>query len=414
MTEPTQATAVRRPVAAQPGRRAGGFGVMLGPAFIAAVAFIDPGNVATNVLAGARYGYLLLWVVVGASALAMLVQYLAAKLGTATGQSLPEVCHRFPRGVRLGLWAQAEVIVIMTDLAEVVGGAIALNMLFGVPVFAGGVIMTVAVFVILALQIRGQSTFRAVVIVLLAVVVATFVLQAARAGLNAGATIGGLMPRTRGTGSLVLVAAIIGATVMPHVIYLHSSLCQEHRHAHSGADPQGLLRFNRRDVLFAMSLAGVANAAILLAATVLPYSAGESLSDAYRSFATVLGPVTALAFGIALLASSLASSLVGVYSGQTIMQGFLDRSVPVMVRRVVSAVPPLLILAVGVDATHALVLSQVALSIGIPFALIPLILFTRNRSIMGDLVNQRRTTVAATCVTTLVIVLNLVLLVATV
>lgn len=385
-------------------------GLGLGPAFIAAVAYVDPGNVATNVLAGARYDYLLLWVVVGASLLAMLVQYLSAKLGTATGQSLPEICRRYPDPVRVGLWVQAELVVIMTDLAEFVGGAIALHILFGLPLFAGGIVMTFAVFAILGAQVRGRSPFRGVVVGMLVLVVSAFVIDAASAGLHADRVVAGLVPRTAGSESLLLAAGIVGATVMPHVIYLHSGLCQDYRRDHAGLALAPLLRWNRRDVLFAMTLAGVANAAILLAATALPRGAGDSIEAAYHGFTATLGALTALAFPIALLASSLASSLVGVYSGQMIMQGFLRRSVPIMLRRAVSAIPPLVILGLGVNATSALVLSQVVLSFGIPFALVPLIQFTRDRNLMGELVNRRSTTVLAGAVAVLIIALNAVLL----
>ncbi|MFE4413985.1 Nramp family divalent metal transporter [Streptomyces sp. NPDC056821] len=399
--------AIRR----SPGRQSRRIPFALGPAFIAAIAYVDPGNVATNVLAGARYGYLLLWVVAGASLLGMLVQYLSAKLGTATGQSLPEICRRYPDWVRIGLWAQAELVVIMTDLAEFVGGAIALHMLFGMPLPVGGAVMVVAVLAVFAVQVRGRTSFRGVVIASLAVIVAAVGYQAVRASVSSTSVLDGLVPRIAGNDSVLLAAGIVGATVMPHAIYLHSGLSQELREARPKAPAAALLSWNRRDVLIAMTLAGVVNAAILVSATVLDGPSGESLPDAYRGFAIALGSVSALVFPVALLASSLASSLVGVYSGQVIMQGFLRRSIPLWVRRAVSAVPPLVILVVGVDATQALVVSQVVLSFGIPFALIPLILFTRDRKLMGSMVNRKVTTAVSGLVAALVIALNVFLLV---
>lgn len=379
----------------------------LGPAFIASVAYVDPGNVATNVLAGARYGYTLLWVVAAGSVLAMLVQYLSAKLGSATGQNLAEACRRYPRPVRLLLWAQAELVVIMTDLAEFVGGAIALHMLFGLPLLYGGVAMALLVFVLIGVQVKGRSVFKGTVMVLLALVVVAFIGQALLTAPDLGGFARGLVPHTAGPDSLLIAAGIVGATVMPHVIYLHSGLCQEHLAARADRRSAGALaRWNRRDVLLAMSVAGIANAAILVAATTLPAGAGETLDRAYAGFVSALGWFTALAFPLGLLASSIASSLVGVYSGQLIMQGFLDRRVPIILRRAVSALPPLVILALGVNATDALMLSQVALSFGIPFALIPLVRFTADRKLMGELTNRRLTTWAAGVVASLIIALN--------
>jgi manganese transport protein len=380
---------------------------MAGPAFVAAVAYIDPGNVATNITAGAKYGYLLLWVVVLANAMAMLIQYMSAKLGIATGRNLPELCReRYSRPVRLGLWAQAELVIIMTDLAEIVGGAVALNLLFGLPLVTGGVLTGLGLLAILSLRVRGHDGFAPVVVGLLGIVFAAFVYQVLRLPVAHEGFAAGLVPGFGDDGSILLAAGIVGATVMPHAIYLHSALTQDIPDASPERSRRRALRVTRWDVIVAMSLAGVVNIAIMVAGTALPMAAGESLATAYASFGSVAGQFTGVVFGVALLASGLASSCVGVFTGQIVMQGFLRRGIPLSVRRGVSMLPPLALLAFGMDPTLALVLSQVALSFGIPFALVPLILLTRREDVMGSLVNARRTTVLAVAAATLIIVLN--------
>ena len=378
---------------------------LFGPAFVAAIAYVDPGNLATDVTGGARFGYELLWVVVLANLIAMLVQYLSAKLGIATGKNLPELCRdRYRRPVRLGLWALAELIIIMTDLAEVIGGALGLNILFGVPLAVGGVLTAVGMLLILLLQQRGRRWFEAVIIALLAVVLLAFVYQLSRVHLSAAGVLGGLAPHLGGSDSVLLACGIVGATVMPHAIYLHGGLTQDLDHTRFA------LRMTRWDVLLALGLAGLVNIAILLGATVLHGAEGDSLLLAHQALGRQLGSLAGYTFGIALLASGLAASSVGVYSGQIVMRGFLRRSVPLWLRRVVAAVPAVVILAAGVDPTKALVVSQVALSFGLPFALIPLLVIGGDRRVMGELVNRRGTTIVASCAAALIIGLNLYLI----
>ncbi|MBO2453795.1 Nramp family divalent metal transporter [Actinomadura barringtoniae] len=392
---------------------------LAGPAFIAAVAYIDPGNVATNVSAGAKYGYLLLWVVITANVMAMLVQYLSAKLGIATGRNLPELCReRCSRPVRIGLWLEAELIVIMTDLAEIIGGAVALQLLFGLPLPVGGVITGAGLLLILALRVRDRAVFPAVVMGLLAVVALAFAYQAFRLPVAGDGVAGGLVPGFGGSESVLLAAGIVGATVMPHAIYLHSALTQDlpgegtsSARPGAGAARRRALRATRWDVIVAMSLAGFINITILVAGTALAASDGESLEVAHEAFGVLSGPAIGIAFAVGLLASGLASACVGVYTGQIVMQGFVKRRIPLWVRRVVSMAVPLVLLSAGLDPMLALVLSQVVLSFGIPFALVPLLLLTRDRGVMGDMVNRRLTTALATVVATLIIALNLFMLV---
>lgn len=412
MSQPDTAAQPQSTVAAQP-RRARLRAVLtaLGPAFVASVAYIDPGNFATNVTAGAKYGTLLVWVVALASLLSMVVQYLSAKLGIATGRSLPELCReRFATGPRIALWLQAELVVIMTDLAEFVGGAIALKLLFGVPLFAGGLLMVLVVFVILMLRVRGRDGFVPVVFGLLFVVVIAFAYEAVTSSVGIGEVAAGLIPRLDDADSAYLAAGIVGATMMPHVIYLHSGLTQ-HMAAPTTGQARRRVRSTRWDVGLALTVAGVVNVIIVVSAVGLPGDAGDSLEAAHAAFVVQAGAFTGLVFAVALLASSLASSCVGVYTGQMIMQGFLQRHVPVWVRRAVSSVPPLIILALGVNATSALVLSQVVLSFGIPFALVPLVMFTSNRKLMGAEVNRRATTWIAATIVAVVVSLNVFLLV---
>jgi manganese transport protein len=388
---------------------------LLGPGFVAAVAYIDPGNFATNVAGGARYGYLLVWVIVAANLMAMLVQYLSAKTGIATGHSLPELCRQhFPRPVSWGLWLQAEAIAIATDLAEFVGAAIALNLLFGVPPFVAGLMTAVVAFAILALQTRGYRRFELAIGALMAIVCLGFLYELTRAHVDGGAVVGGLAPRFSGSDSVVLAVGILGATVMPHVVYLHSALTAGRIPAHHAAERRELLRFQRLDVVLAMGLAGIVNLTMLAVAAALFHGSGrtgvDSIEGAHAGFQTLLGGGAALAFAVALLASGLSSSSVGTFAGQIVMQGFVARRIPVFVRRAVTMAPSLLILGIGVDPSTALVISQVVLSFGIPFALVPMVLLTCRRDVMGELVNRGWTTAAASVVAALIIALNVFLL----
>jgi len=392
---------------------------MLGPAFVAAVAYVDPGNFATNISGGAKFGYLLLWVIVAANLLAMLIQNLSGKMGIATGHNLPELCRiHFPRQVTWGLWAQAELVAMATDLAEFVGAAIALNLLFGVPLFEAGLMTAVVSFAVLGLQRRGHRRFELVIIGMLGVVLLGFLYDTLRIGFDGGEAAKGLIPGFEGTDSVLLATGILGATVMPHVIYLHSALTQRRIVTSSTEEKRRLLRFQRVDVTIAMGLAGLANMAMLIVAASLFHANGltnvDTIEEAHKGFETLVGPGAALAFALALLASGLASSSVGTLAGQVVMQGFIARTIPMVLRRLVTMLPALIVLAIGVNPTEALVLSQVVLSFGIPFALIPLLLLTRRRDIMGGLVNRRITTVAASIAAALIIALNLFLLARTI
>jgi manganese transport protein len=391
---------------------------LLGPAFVACIAYVDPGNFATNIAGGAKYGYLLLWVLLSANLMAMLIQNLSAKIGLATGRNLPELCREhFPRQVTWGLWVQAELIAMATDLAEFVGAAIALNLLFGVPLFHAGIITAIVAFGILALQAKGYRRFELVIAGLLGVIILGFLYDTLRIGFDAGAAAQGFIPGFAGTDSVLLATGILGATVMPHVIYLHSALTQNRIRAHDDAERRRLLRFQRIDVGVAMTIAGVVNMSMLVIAASLFHSNGlsdlDSIEDAHTQFANLAGNGAALAFALALLASGLASSSVGTYAGQVVMQGFIARTIPLALRRLVTMAPALLVLAIGVNPSRALVISQVVLSFGIPFALVPLVLLTRRKDIMGALVNRRLTTVVASIVAALIIALNAFLLVDT-
>jgi manganese transport protein len=384
---------------------------LLGPAFVAAVAYIDPGNFATNIAGGARYGYLLVWVIVAANLMAMLVQYLSAKVGVATSRSLPELCRDvFPRPVTWGLWVQAEVIAIATDLAEFVGAAIALNLLFGVPPFVAGLMTAVVAFGILALQTRGYRRFELAIGALLALVLLGFAYDLSEVTPDTAALAAGLVPHFDGTQSILIAVGILGATVMPHVVYLHSALTQSRVEAENDDERRELMRFQRVDVMIAMGLAGIINLTMLVVAAELFHDTGhtgvDSIEGAHAGIETLIGGGAALAFAVALLASGLSSSSVGTYAGQVVMQGFIDRRIPLFLRRAITMTPALVVLALGLDATDTLVISQVVLSFGIPFALVPMILLTRRRDVMGALVNRAATTAVAGLVAALIIGLN--------
>jgi manganese transport protein len=413
-----QAVALRAPSALQQLRQRGRMRetlAILGPAFVACIAYVDPGNFATNIAGGAKYGYLLLWVLLSANLMAMLIQNLSAKIGIATGRNLPELCREhFPRPVSWGLWVQAELIAMATDLAEFVGAAIALNLLFGVPLFHAGLITAVVAFGILALQAKGYRRFEVVVAGLLGVIILGFLYDTLRIGFDSGAAAKGFIPSFAGTDSVLLATGILGATVMPHVIYLHSALTQDRIPPRDDAERRRLLRFQRIDVTVAMGIAGLVNMSMLVIAASLFHDHGllglDSIEEAHAQFGTLVGSGAALAFAGALLASGLASSSVGTYAGQVVMQGFIARTIPLALRRAVTMAPALIVLAIGVDPSRALVISQVVLSFGIPFALVPLVLLTRRRDIMGALVNRGITTVVAAVVAALIIALNAFLL----
>jgi manganese transport protein len=403
------------------GQRRGlsGLWPFLGPAFIAAVAYVDPGNFATNMAAGAKFGYLLLWVVLAANLMAMLVQSMSAKLGIATRKNLPEVCReRFSRRTNIGLWLQAEVVAMATDIAEFVGAAIGLNLLFGIPLFPAALLVGVAAMLILALQARGFRRLEAVIAGLIGVIVGAFALQVFLANPDRADVVGGFVPGFSGTESVLLAVGIIGATVMPHVIYLHSALTQHRVVGVNEREKQRIFRFELVDVVIAMSIAGLINISMLVIAASTFHTrglvdVGDDLSQVYDALGQYLGGHANVLFGIALLASGLSSSSVGTMAGQVVMQGFIGRQIPLFVRRLITMLPALVVIAVGTDPSRALVLSQVVLSFGIPFALVPLIMFCRNRELMGALVNRRLTTVAGVAVATVIICLNVFLLAGT-
>jgi manganese transport protein len=390
---------------------------LIGPAFVACIAYVDPGNFATNIAGGSKYGYMLLWVLLGANLMAMLIQNLSAKIGIATGKNLPELCREhFPRPVTWGLWVQAELIAMATDLAEFVGAAIALNLLFGIPLLPSGLITAVAAFAILGLQNRGYRRFELAIIGFLGVILLGFLYDTLRIGFDAGEAAKGFVPNFDGSDSILLATGILGATVMPHVIYLHSALTQDRVKATDDAERRVLLRFTRIDVTIAMTLAGLINMSMLVIAASLFFGNGpdvDTIEKAHAGFKDLVGPSAAIAFALALLASGFASSSVGTYAGQVVMQGFIARAVPLAVRRAVTMTPALIVLAIGVDPSNALVISQVVLSFGIPFALVPLVLLTRRKDIMGALVNRKVTTVVAGVVAAVISALNIFLLVDT-
>ncbi|RBY92436.1 divalent metal cation transporter [Blastococcus sp. TBT05-19] len=387
---------------------------MLGPAFVAAVAYVDPGNFATNFSGGAAFGYTLLWVIVAANLMAMLIQTLTAKLGLATGRDLATLCReRLPRRLTVVLWVQAEAVAIATDLAEIIGGAVALHLLFGVPLPIGGLITAVVAFVLLAAQSRGHRPFERVITGLLLVVGLGFGYTLVGSGVDVGGVAGGMVPSFEGQESILLATGILGATVMPHVIYVHSALTPgRYGDVVTAGRTEGgrrrLLRAQRLDVVLAMGLAGLVNAAMLIIAAQLftGGSQADTLEGVHAGLGDQLGSGAAIAFALALLASGFASSSVGTHAGQVVMAGFLRRHIPVLTRRLITLAPALGVLALGGDPTTALVWSQVVLSFGIPFALVPLLWLTSRRDLMGGWVNRRITTLAGCLVAALIIGLN--------
>ena len=384
---------------------------LLGPAFVAAIAYVDPGNIAANVSAGSKFGFLLVWVIVAANVMAGLVQYLSAKLGLVTGATLPEAIRDRTRApTRIAYWAQAELVAIATDVAEIIGGALGLFLLFDLPLVVGGAITGVVSLLLLTVgDRRGPKVFERVIAGLLLIIAVGFLASLVVNPPPPGEVIGGLVPRFDGVASVLLATAMLGATVMPHAVYLHSALARDrHGHPPAGVDRVAVLRATRWDVGLAMLVAGTVNLALLLvAATNLRGVEGtDTIEGAHAAVEGALGPVVALLFAVGLLASGLASTSVGSYAGAMIMQGLLRRTFPLMVRRLVTLIPALAVLASGVDPTRALVLSQVVLSFGIPFALVPLVRLTSDRALMGGDVNHRLTTALAWAVTALVVALN--------
>lgn len=389
----------------------------LGPAFIASVAYVDPGNFATNIQAGAKYGYLLLWVILTSNLMAMLIQSLSAKLGIATGKNLAEMCREeLPRPVTWGMWIVAEIVAMATDLAEFLGAALGFYLLFGVPLIWGALLTAIITMSILNLERYGFRPLEAVITCLVGIIAACYILETFLQSPQWGhIAYHAFVPQFAGdTESILLAAGILGATVMPHVIFLHSALTQGRIVVHDPEKLRRLFRFEVIDIGIAMSIAGLINMAMLIMAASTFHAAGlkemGSLEEAHRTLVPILGSAASWIFAISLLAAGLSSSVVGTMSGQVIMKGFLSWKIPLTLRRLITMLPSLIVIAMALDPTRTLVISQVILSFGIPFALVPLLIFTAKRRIMGVLVNYRSTTSIAAFVALLIISLNIFLL----
>jgi manganese transport protein len=399
------------------GRVRGGL-ALFGPAFVASVAYVDPGNFATNFAAGVQHGYLLVWVIVMANVMAILVQYLTSKAALATGQSLPELCRSRYRHGNVLLWVQAEVVAMATDLAEFVGAAVGMNLVFGMPLLVAGVVTAIIAFGILGLEQHSRRRFELGVIALLGFVAAGLVYVLVSVGdQDYGQLAGGLVPRLNGGGTLSLTVGIVGATLMPHVVYLHSALQKDRIPAVDLVERRTLLKFNRWDCMVGLGAAGLVNLSMLCVAAALFHRSGVTgvadLADIHQHLATLAGGGAALAFGIALMASGISSSSVGTYAGQVVMAGFMNWRIPLLLRRLLTMLPSIAVLALSVNPGQALICSQIVLSFGIPFALIPLLLITRDRQVMREMTNRSVTTLAMTLVTAIITGLNVYLLAVT-
>jgi len=388
----------------------------LGPAFIASIAYVDPGNFATNIQGGAKFGYTLVWVIVASNLMAMLIQTLSAKLGIASGYNLAELCRlHFPRPLVWAMWVLMEVVAMATDLAEFLGAALGFNLLLGIPLWIAGLVTVVVTFLLLGLQSRGFRPLELVITAMLGVIALCYVIETVLEKPQWGDVLyHAVVPEFAGAESVLLAAGILGATVMPHVIFLHSSLTQGRIVVKDPRQKRLLLRFEFMDVTIAMGVAGFVNGAMLIMAAATFYRAGlsaiASIEEAHLTLEPLLGPAAKWVFAVSLLASGLSSSAVGTMAGQVIMQGFIERHIPIWVRRLVTILPAMVVIFLGLDPTRTLVISQVVLSFGLPFAVVPLILFSRRRDVMGELVNRRATTAVAVVVATLIILLNLYLL----
>ena len=390
--------------------------VLFGPAFVASVAYVDPGNFATNFASGAEHGYELVWVIVMANLMAMLIQYLASKTGLATGRSLPELCReRFGRRANVILWLQAEVVAMATDLAEFVGAALGLNLVFGMPLFPAGLVTAVVALAILALEQSSYRRFELAVVALLGFVAAGFIyVFVAVGGQHYGRFAAGAVPHLSGGNTASLAVSIIGATVMPHVVYLHSALQMNRIRARNVNERRTLLEYNKWDCVMGLGIAGLVNLSMLCIAAALLHKPGltgiSGLGPIHDHLESLVGGGAALAFGIALMASGFSASSVGTYAGQIVMSGFMNWRVPVLLRRSLTMLPSLIILGLAVNASQALIYSQIVLSFGIPFALVPLLLVTRDASVMHDMTNRPVTTALLLIITLTITGLNLYLI----
>lgn len=404
------------------GRRRGMLRLLpfLGPAFVASVAYIDPGNFATNIQGGSEFGYRLVWVVLASNLIAMLVQALSAKLGIATGRNLAEMCReRFPRPVVWTLWILMEGVAMATDLAEFLGAAIGFNLLFGMPLLPAALLTGICTLVILALEQQGFRPVEAVITTLVGVIAGCYLVETVLDRPSWGAVAASVVhPMLGGPEAVLLAVGILGATVMPHVIFLHSALTQRRVATENAEQAKRLVRFELADVVIAMTIAGLINAAMLVMAASTFWGHGltkvASIEEAHKTLAPLLGPASSAVFAVSLLASGLSSSTVGTMAGQIVMQGFLHRQISIWLRRLITMAPAVVVIALGLDPTRTLVISQVILSFGLPFALVPLVLFTRRRDLMGPLANGWLVSVAAVLVTAFIIGLNLYLIVQTI
>jgi manganese transport protein len=392
----------------------------LGPAFIASVAYVDPGNFATNIQGGAQFGYLLIWVIIASNLMAMLIQTLSAKLGLVTGKNLAEHCReQFPKPVVVTMWLLMEIVAMSTDLAEFLGAALGFQLLLGVPLLAGAVLTGIATILILGMERYGFRPLEAVISSMVALIALCYLAETFIVNPDWGVVLHStFVPRFSGSDSVFLACGILGATVMPHAIFLHSALMQGRIVVRDKARLKSLYRFEIADIVIAMGIASCVNAAMLIMAAATFFETGHTsvatIEEAYRTLQPLLGSAAKWIFGLSLLVSGLSSSTVGTGAGQVIMQGFLERHIPIWIRRLVTMAPSLLVIGIGFDPTRTLVLSQVVLSFGLPFAVIPLVMFTSRGDIMGELVNRRLTTLAAGLIAAIIVVLNVYLIYKTV
>ncbi len=395
-------------------RKARQVATLLGPAFVAAVAYVDPGNFAANFSSGAEYGYALLWVLIFANLMASLVQYLSAKVGLVTGMSLPEViANKLGRKSRIAYWLQAEIVAISTDLAEVIGGALALNILFGLPLLAGAIITGLVSLLLLVIYTRrGQKVFERIIVGLLLIIPLGFFAGLLMQPPDAASMAAGLIPQLRNGDMVLLAAAMLGATVMPHVVYLHSALSRDRHGKVKSEELKRLLRATKIDVGLAMVLAGSVNISmLLLAASALRGQPDvDSLEGIFAALNGQISPIIGGLFGLSLLVSGFASTTVGAHAGAIIMDGMLKRSIPLLVRRIITIIPAVVIVGLGLDPTQSLIISQVILSFGIPFALLPLLLATSSRKIMGDQRNHWGIVVTLGIIVAIISALNIALI----
>jgi manganese transport protein len=392
----------------------------LGPAFIASIAYVDPGNFATNISGGAKFGYTLLWVIFASNIIAMIIQSLAAKLGIASGHSLAENCRiHFPRGITITLWFLMELVAIATDLAEFLGAAVGFNLLLGIPLFLGGILTAIATFLILGLERFGFRPLEAVITGFVGIIAVSYLIVTILDKPDWNAVLfHAFVPQFKGSESVVLAVGILGATVMPHAIFLHSSLTQGRIVVREKKRLKKLFKYELIDVIVAMGIASFVNASMLVMAASTFFKSGQTnigtLEQAHKTLEPLLGPAASVFFALSLLASGLSSSAVGTNAGQLIMKGFLDRHIPVWLRRGITIAPAMLVIFIGLDPTYTLVLSQVVLSFGLPFAIVPLVYFTSRKKIMGVLVNKKITTISAIIISALIIGLNIFLIVQTI